>query len=220
MVIMRKVLLVEGGIYHIFTKSIAGFEIFKKTADYERMRGLLKYYQVENLPLKFSVFMELNDKESYYQKHFSGKEKLVEIITYCLMPTHLHLVLKQLKANGISTFIGNVLNGYTRYFNVKYGRKGPLWESRFKNVAVSTDEQLLHLTRYLHLNPATAGLVEEPEDWKFSSFREYVGKTQKEENLCDYFDHIEIDPKVYREFVCSRKDYQRELAKIKDLCFE
>jgi putative transposase len=217
---MRKFLLVDGGIYHIFTKSIAGFAIFKKRADYERMRGLLKYYQVENPPLKFSTFTGLKDKESYYQRHFSGKDKLVEIIAYCLMPTHLHLVLKQLKTDGISNFMGNVLNSYTRYFNIKYERKGPLWESRFKNVGVSTDEQLLHLTRYIHLNPSTAKLVEEPEAWKFSSYREYIGQIRKEENVCHYSDHMEISRKDYRKFVCSRKDYQRELAGIKDLCFE
>jgi putative transposase len=217
---MRKYYLVDGGIYHIFTKSIAGFEIFRRRADYERMRGLLKYYQVENPPLKFSIFMGLKDREDYYQRHLSGRDKLVEIITYCLMPTHLHLVLSQLKANGISTFMGNVLNGYSRYFNIKNKRKGPLWESRFKNVEVNNDKQLLHLTRYIHLNPCTAHLVERPEDWRFSSYSEYTGGAGKGENLCHYSGHMEIDPKDYREFVCSRRDYQRELAEIKDLCFE
>jgi putative transposase len=217
---MRKFLLVDGAIYHIFTKSIAGFGIFKKGADYERMRGLLKYYQVENPPLKFSIFIGLKNKESYYQKHFSGKDRLVEIIAYCLMPTHLHLVLKQVKVNGISIFMGNVLNSYTRYFNIKYERKGPLWESRFKNVGVTTDEQLLHLTRYIHLNPSTARLVEEPEAWKYSSYSEYIGETGKEENVCHYSDQVEVNPKDYRRFVSSRKDYQRGLARIKDLCLE
>ena len=217
---MRKYLLVNEGVYHIFTKSIAGFEVFRKRADYERMRGLLKYYQVENPPLKFSLFMGLKDKEGYYQKYFTGKDKLVAIITYCLMPTHLHLVLNQLKNNGISTFMGNVLNSFSRYFNIKNKRKGPLWESRFKNVMVGTDEQLLHLTRYIHLNPATAGLVERPEDWEFSSYREYIGETRKEECLCNYSSYMEISSANYREFVSSRRDYQRELARIKDLFLE
>jgi putative transposase len=217
---MRKYFLVDGGIYHIFTKSIAGFEIFRKRADYERMRGLLKYYQVEKPSLKFSVFMGLIDREHYYQKFLSGKDKLVEIMTYCLMPTHLHLVLTQLKANGISTFMGTVLNSYSRYFNLKNKRKGPLWESRFKNVEVNTDSQLLHLTRYIHLNPCTAKLVENPEDWRFSSYREYIGRVGKEGNLCDYSGRMKIDPVDYREFVCSRKDVQRELARIKDLCLD
>ena len=217
---MRKYLLVNEGVYHIFTKSIAGFEVFRKRTDYERMMGLLKYYQVENPSLKFSLFMGLKDKQDYYRKHFGGKDKLVAIMTYCLMPTHLHLVLNQLKKNGISTFMGNVLNSYTRYFNIKSKRKGPLWESRFKNVIVSTDEQLLHLTRYIHLNPATAGLVERPEDWEFSSYREYIGEVTKGQRLCNYSGHLEISSSIYKEFVSSRRDYQRELARIKELCIE
>ena len=136
---MRKYLLVNEGVYHVFTKSIAGYEVFRIFADYERMRGLLKFYQVEHLPLKFSTFMKLRDKENYFRNHFDEKDRLVQIIAYCLMPTHIHLILKQLKENGISTFMGNILNSYSRYFNVKNKRKGPLWESRFKNANVSTN---------------------------------------------------------------------------------
>ena len=67
-----------------------------------------------------------------------------------------------------------LLNSYTRYFNEKIKRKGPLWEGRFKKVLVNSDEQLLHLTRYVHLNPVSAGIVEKPEDWPCSSYREYI----------------------------------------------
>lgn len=217
---MRKYFLVNGGVYHVFTKSIAGFEVFRIMADYERMRGLLKFYQVENLPLKFSIFMRLKDKDNYFKNHFNEKDRLVQIIAYCLMPTHIHLILKQLKGNGISTFMGNILNSYSRYFNVKNKRKGPLWESRFKNVNVSTDDQLLHLTRYIHLNPSTANLVKSPENWNFSSYREYTGKISDEEILCNYSDLMDMPPSDYKEFVRSRKDYQRELAMIKDLSLE
>jgi len=108
----------------------------------------------------------------------------------------------------------------SRYFNIKNKRKGPLWESRFRNVNVSADDQLLHLTRYIHLNPSTANLVESPESWNFSSFREYTGEISKEKILCNYSGLIEMTPSDYREFVHSRKDYQRELAMIKNLSLE
>ncbi len=78
------------------------------------------------------------------------------------MPTHIHLILKQLKEDGISAYMSKILNSYTCYFNRRTKRKGPLWESRFKRVEVTSDEQLLHLTRYIHLNPVTAHIVEEP----------------------------------------------------------
>jgi len=210
--------LIEGKVYHVFTKSIAGFKIFRNDSEYERMRGLLEYYKRESPPLKFSAFREIKDKEKFNQNHFIAKDNLVKTIAYCLMPTHIHLILKQLTEGGISVFMSNVLNSYTRYFNIKTKRRGPLWESRFKNVEVESDEQLLHLTRYLHLNPVTAYLINEPQDWNFSSYREFLGEI--EEGICNYSDVLNVDPENYKEFVSSRINYQQELAKIKELCLE
>jgi putative transposase len=217
---MRKYALTDGSIYHVFTKSIAGFQIFRSDADYERMRGLLKYYHIAKPLMRFSLFVELKDKENYCRKNVDENDKLVELKAYCLMPTHIHLMLKQLKGDGISIFMGNVLNSYSRYFNIKNKRKGPLWESRFKNVEVSTDEQLLHLSRYIHLNPSTANLVEKPEDWKYSSYKEYIEDLDSEDRLCNFAGHMNIEPWDYKEFVSSQKNYQRELARMKDLCLE
>ncbi|MBU0693990.1 MAG: transposase [Candidatus Omnitrophica bacterium] len=217
---MRKIPLVEGKIYHIFSKSIAGFKIFGNDSEYERMRNMLRYYKVDNSPLRFSAFLEIKNKELFFEKHFMERDNLVEIIAYCFMPTHIHLILKQVRQKGISIFMNNILNSYTRYFNVKIKRKGPLWESRFKNVLVKTDEQFLHLTRYLHLNPVTAYLVERPEHWSFSSYKEFLGEIREEERLCNYSDVLNINPKEYKKFVKSQIDYQRELAEIKELFLE
>lgn len=215
----NRAVLVDGGIYHIFTKSIAGFVIFRNNSDYSRMRSQLKYYKMDNPPMRFSHFLELKDKEGFTDRFLTDKESLVEIIAYCFMPTHIHLILKQLKRAGISNFMCNILNSYTRYFNNKNIRKGPLWEGRFKSVMVETDEQLLHLTRYLHLNPTTSLLVESPEGWEFSSYREFIGKI-KEDTLCKNSEYLNISPEEYNDFVMSRREYQQELGKIKHMCFE
>lgn len=212
--------MLEGRVYHIFTKSIAGFEIFKNELDYQRICSMLDYYRVEKPPVRFSIFSDIKDKESFYKRHFTSQDKIVEIIAYCFMPTHIHLVLKQMEKDGISIFMGRVLNSYTRYFNSKHKRKGPLWQSRFKNVYVGVDEQLLHLTRYIHLNPVTANLAEDPQDWSFSSYKEYLGEKQADRNICSYSRLLRIVPKDYRKFVNSRKDYQRELAGLKELFLE
>jgi putative transposase len=217
---MRKYPLIEGRVYHTFTKSIAGFEVFRSELDYQRMSRMLNYYKVENPPVRFSIFSDIKNKEGFYQRHSDVQNNLVEIIAYCFMPTHIHLILRQLKKDGISIFMGKVLNSYTRYFNLKNKRKGPLWESKFKNVEVGTDEHLLHLTRYLHLNPVTANLVEDPQDWSFSSYREFLGEKQSEHYICNYAHLLNIVPKDYKEFVSSRKEYQRELAGLKELFLE
>jgi len=214
----KKYPLAEGEVYHIFSKSIAGFEIFRQELEYQRMKNLISYYKQEKPSLRFSMFMEIKNKEKLFQKHFSEKRNLIDIIAYCFMPTHIHLVLKQLVANGISISMNNILNSYTRYFNVKTKRKGPLWESRFQRVLVKSDEQLLHLTRYIHLNPVTAHLVDKPQDWQFSSYREFLEKTK--ERVCNFSQLLEIKPIDYRKFVDSQINYQRELADIKRLFLE
>jgi putative transposase len=216
----RKYSLETGEVYHVMTKSIAGYEVFGNMKDRTRMLLTIKYYQEKEPGVRFSYFIQEKNDSGNQGIDLQTKDRIVDVIAYCLMPTHLHLILKQLKENGISIFMSKVLNSYTRYLNTKRGRKGPLWEGRFKNVLVEDDEQLLHLTRYIHLNPVTALLVEAPEDWEASSYREYVGLSAPEQNLCAYGDLLEIEPTEYREFVMSRKDYQRELACLKRVVLE
>ena len=206
--------IVTGEIYHIYNKSIAEFVIFNNDDEFLRMKELIRYYQVEQL-VKFSEFKEL---KSGMLKEYNG-EKLIEIICYCLMPTHLHLVVKQLKENGVLNFMRNLSNSYSHYFNIKHNRKGPLWEGRFKKVLVKADEQLLHLTRYVHLNPVTAYLVNDPIEWKWSSYREYIYENN-EDTICEYDKILDINMNSYKSFVEDRISYQRELAKIKGLMID
>lgn len=221
---MRKDKLVTGEIYHIFTRSIADFIIFNNDIDFERMRQLIKYYKVDN-DVSFSNFFDLKIVQNIgFNSAFDiiarDKANLVQIIAYCFMPTHIHLVLKQLSEQGISVYINNILNSYTRYFNIQHRRKGPLWESRFKSVLVESDEQLQHLTRYLHLNPVTAGLIDKPEDWPFSSYLEYLSEVNDAAIICQLNDILEIKPSLYRKFVNDQISYQRDLARIKSLIIE
>jgi len=220
----RKEELATNEVYHVFSRSIANFVIFNDPLEYERMLYAVKFYQMNKPLTSFSIFARspyvqkvglLNAIESISK----NSENIVQIVAFCLMPTHIHFIIKQLQDNGISIFMGNILNSYSRYFNTLHGRKGPLWESKFQNVRVKNDEQLLHLTRYIHLNPVTAFIVDKPEDWKFSSYLEYVGG-ESGLRICQFKDIIEIETEIYRDFVKERTNYQRELAKIKKLIIE
>jgi putative transposase len=216
---MRKDSLVVGYVYHVFTKSIAEFRIFNNEDEFLRILNVMCYYQRESQDSRYSIYnrqYKLKQKQDFKQRDI---EKLVEIISYCVMPTHLHLILKQVKENGISIFMNNVLNSYTRYFNVKHKRKGPLWEGRFKSVLVESDEQLLHLTRYIHLNPVTAYLVDKPEEWLASSYKEYLTDFAKD-RICDFKEILDIQSDTYKEFVDDRISYQRDLARIKKMSFD
>ncbi len=221
----RKHPLKTGDIHHVLNRSIAKYIIFNSDDDYKRMILMLLFFSFEggNLP-KFSHF---NSSSSVKNKGFENelyerveeKDKRVQIIAYCIMPTHFHLILKQLTDNGISDFVGRTSNSYSHYFNNKNNRRGRLWEDKFKNVPVNSDEQLLHLTRYIHLNPVTARLIEDPKDWKYSSYHEYI-QTDNNHSMCEFKNLIDTSPEKYKEFVMARKEYQRELAKIKNITLE
>ncbi len=222
----RKEPLYTGSVYHVLNKSIAGYKIFTSDKDYIRMTQMLRFFSVRNREIpRFARFLELveSQKKSFEEIFLSetkDNSKNVQIIAYCLMPTHFHLVLKQIKDNGISTFVGDLSNSYTRYFNTKYNRKGGLWEDRFKNIIIDSDEQLLHLTRYIHLNPVTSGLVNGADKWKYSSYPEYLKDKKIKYPLCDFKEFFSINPSNYSKFVSDRKSYQKELAIIKKLVAE
>jgi len=215
---MRKQPLNTEDIYHVFTKSIAGFRVFRTRTDYTRMIGLFKFYRIKNPATRFSTYIEIKDKEQFFIKYIADRKHLVDIVAYCLMPTHIHLIIKQLDNNGISIFMKNILDSYTRYFNLRTKRKGPLWQSRFMSVMVENNEQLLHLTRYLHLNPTSEGLVERPEEWLYSSYGEYIRLAK--DKICNTDILPDILPSKYRRFVESRINYQKEISRLKELLFE
>lgn len=98
----------------------------------------------------------------------------VGIIGYCLMPNHYHLLVR-LQADDLSKPMQQLGLSYTKAINRRHGRAGSLFQGPFKAAHVDLDEYLLHLSRYIHLNPVAAGLAKRPEDWEFSSYREYVG---------------------------------------------
>jgi putative transposase len=97
-----------------------------------------------------------------------------EIIAYCLMPNHYHLLVS-LKTNDLSRVMQRLILAYTNAINKRYHRVGALFQGRFKGIHVSQDDHLLHLSRYIHLNPVAAGLVEKADDWVYSSYLDYLG---------------------------------------------
>jgi len=216
---MRKDPLRVGFLYHICTKSIAGYKVFRSDEDYSRMREMLRYYAIDSPPVRFSLYEKLISIGGVSSiEGVSSGNRLIDIIAYCIMPTHIHLVLCELKEAGISSFMKKLLDSYTRYFNIKNNRKGPLWQGRFKSILIKTDEQLLHLTRYIHLNPTSDGLVDKPEDWEYSSYREYLNRTDKP--LCNYAPYLKVNPETYKIFVEDMQDYQRRLSEIKHLLLD
>ena len=219
----RKVPLVTGEIYHVFNRGIDGRVTFSNTKEYSRAYQIMKYYRFSSPPLKLSVFFRISDsKRQKLQESFWG-EKLVSIMCYCLMPNHFHFMLRQEVDGGISKFLSLFLNSYTRYFNTKNDRVGQLFLDTFKNVLVEREEQLLHLSRYIHLNPFSSLIVNSLEDlykYDWSSLGEYIGGS--EDHICEKEMILSSfkTKESYKSFISDRAEYQRELKQIENLIIE
>jgi len=221
----RKTPLVNGEIYHVFNRGISLQPTFFDRRDYKRMFDAMIYYQNLNPPMKLSLFLTSSKekREIFLDKYRKEDNYLVEIICYCFMLNHLHFLLRQLTDNGISIFMSKLTNSYTRYLNTKKERNGPFFQGRFKSVRIESNEQLLHVSRYIHLNPLSSLLVRnfsELEEYKYSSLPEYLGQSGKDycqkEIILDQFKNTDD----YQKFVSDQAEYQRNLEVIKHLIHE
>lgn len=205
----RKLTFTIGEIYHICNKSISSYSIFRKESYSERFLDCLAYYDGEP-KISFSKYVRLR-RVFQYRNIIQLGDPPFKILAYCIMPDHYHLLLSPEKSANISNYIGTVENSYTRFYNTKNNRRGPLWQSRFRCVRIVNNEQLLHVSRYIHLNPVTADLVKEPQNWEFSSYKFYLNQS-----VLDGIRPISIrTSEAYERFVLDNKDYQRKLKWIK-----
>lgn len=221
----REIPLVNGEIYHVLNRGIAGQPVFVTKRDYQRFFESMLYYQNKELPLRYSKLLQLsNEERMQILKNLSEQGNfIVEFISYCLMPNHFHLLMRQIKNEGIAKFTGNLTNSFTRYFNVKNKRVGPLFQGKFKAVRIESDEQLLHVARYIHLNPYSSFVVKGVGDvslYPYSSLAEYLklkkDKTVSKEIILSQFKTL----KSFKDFTLNQADYQRKLQEIKHLTFE
>ncbi|MGB9706931.1 MAG: transposase [Microgenomates group bacterium] len=222
---LRKIPLVTEEIYHVVNRGVGAIPIFTNNKDYQRFTLTFRYYQNQKVPFQFSKFLNLSkkQKEQLFVDLGQKKDFWVEIIAYCLMPNHFHFLLKQKANNGILNFIRLTTDSYSKYFNIKNERKGSLFEGRFKAIRVENETQLIHLTRYIHLNPYSSFVVKSLKNllaYPHSSLGEYLnpegfGFCQKE-LIYAYFK----TPVAYREFVFNQADFQRNLEIIKHQLLE
>ena len=204
---------VNNSFYHIYNRGVEKRQIFLDERDYERFIQTLFYYQFNGPKPRFSTHKRFRVKD------FSKHPKIIEIVCYCLMPNHFHFLLKQNQENGIHEFLSKVINSYTKYFNTRYRRVGPLFQGQFKAVSVETDDQLLHLSRYIHLNPFVAEITKDWQNFPYSSVKEFIAG---EPSLCstEHILNFFKNPDKYTEFISNQKDYALQLARIQHLLID
>src|SRR5581483_5225636 len=195
----------ENGYYHIFNRGVEKRTIFLDEQDY---RMFLYYLFIYLMPIKTVLRKYPLLPIRLYNKNLSSE---IDLITYCLMPNHFHLLLFQKTDNGITKLMKQLTNAYTLYFNQKYKRVGGLMQGRFKAVRIETDDSLIHISRYIHLNPIVSEITDNLETYKWSSYYDYTSKNtevlSKPEIVLTAFKSVN----EYKQFLLDQMDYGREL---------
>lgn len=218
----RQVVFQNDNYYHVFNRSIGNQKIFVGKKHCDRALSLFDYYRYRQKK-RYSYFCHLlkEDKKQYLE-NCHKQRPLVEIHAFVLMPNHFHFLVKQNSDNGIVKFTSCFQNGYAKFFNLRNNRSGGLFNHMFKAIMVEDENHLLHLSRYIHLNPVTASLirVEELADSPYNSFGCYTNKKNNGLVTTNVIKNSFKDVKKYQEFVFDRADYQKKLAGIKFLTLE
>lgn len=207
--------------YHVFNRTIDARLVFRDLVSCKTFIKTLRYYRSLKADVSLSKLgkLDLESQKQIWQNVSEKSSFQVEILAYCLMPTHFHLILEQLRQNGVTVFLSNVANSFTRNFNLSSERKGPIFLPRFKASHITNEEQLLHVSRYIHLNPYSGGVVSSTEElqiYEWSSFREYHTSVSNSLSSTSRILHLfGNNSKNYSQFVFDNADYQRTLERLK-----
>lgn len=196
-------------VYHIYNRGVEKRKIFLDEQDYAVFLHLLKYYLSPINPNEPYPFMKFKNFSVIRPRLLTNLEKQIDLIAYCLMPNHFHLILKQHSENGVTNLLRKVSTTYAMYFNKRYERVGYLFQGPFRAVTVDSDYYLIHLSRYIHLNPSElTGCL--PVNYPYSSYKHYIGEKHaswvKPEIILSFFDRTNLLPFLkhypsYQEFV-------------------
>lgn len=167
--------------YHVYFRGSNRARIFRDAADFEKMLQL------------FARYLSLQEVKNSAGLSFPNYSYRLELAAFCLMPNHVHLLIYQRQQGAMTEFMRSLLTSYSMYFNKKYKRSGPLFESRYKASLISDDSYLEHITRYIHLNPRHW------RDYEYSSLPYYL------QQISDEW----LSPKRILELFASPDEYLR-----------
>ncbi|HEY0979957.1 MAG TPA: transposase [Candidatus Paceibacterota bacterium] len=204
-----------GEYYHIYNRGMQKQLIFNDDLDRFRLLFNLFTFQsktkIKTINRKFKQSVQsrtLNISQDLIQSVV--KERMVEVVTFCFMPNHFHLIVKEIVDKGVAKYMQRVLTAYTKYFNTRHGNSGHLFQGPYKAVHIENDEQLMYVSAYIHKNPVEVKGVT-IENYYWSSYQDYVGDSRwkilmmPEIILGRYSDTRD----TYKKFVdsCTAKEY-------------
>lgn len=218
----RRIVLANDEIYHIFNRSIARENIFSLKNNLKKALEILQFYRLPQ-QIRLSKFKTLTESQkTEYLVAMKDKLPLVEVYAFAFMPNHYHFLLKQIQEGGIVRFISNFQNSFAKVFNLKNGRDGAVFQNSFKAKRVENDDQFLHVSRYIHLNPVTNYLINfnELASYPWTSFTKYISQEEDSFVNINFLLNLFGSKDKYVDFVADQVGYQRELALIKESMIE
>jgi putative transposase len=205
---------IEEGIYHVYNRGVEKRDIFLDEQDYAVFLHLLKYY-LSPFDLEDShPLMKFQNFTVVRPRPLINLEKEIDLLAYCLMPNHFHLIIKQHTKDAVTKLLRKVSTTYAMYFNKRYKRVGYLFQGKYKAALVETDYYLLHLSRYVHLNPGSLTGTD-PVNYPYSSYKYYLGEKHaswlKTDLILSFFDRSKLLPFLnsypsYADFVEKYED--------------
>ena len=215
----------EHHVFHIYNRGVAKLPIFINDEDYKDFQDIIRYLLIgfpsqkdANLPRDTNLLPVTYKADPLSNGLFRS---LIDLIAHCLMPNHFHLIVQIKQATGsmkrvdgriasfysVPEFIRRLCITYGHKFNGRNSREGAVFQGRFKIKHIPDDSSVLQVCRYIHINPVVANLVQKPEEWRFSDYRQYVEANDLERPsftnthlLLSYFDGKR---QRYKEFVES-----------------
>lgn len=230
---MRKIDFANNEYYHIYNRGVDKRKVFLNNNDYIRFLHDLYEFNNQKKASEYTRIAKYNVGSLAPHIEKEPRKKLVDIICFCLMPNHFHLILDQLVDDGISKFMHKLGTGYTNAFNLKHKRSGALFEGTFKAILIENETYLTHLSRYIHLNPVELKEKNWKEDgiknwnkinkfldnYRYSSYLDYIGKKNfpsiiNKKLIVELFDNEEKYKKFVQEWLID------DLSRIQDLTIE
>jgi putative transposase len=202
--------LFEGGYYHVYNRGVAKQKIFNKRQDYIVFLRYLKEYL---LPLDHPDRMLLQGINPRRKAITLFGE--VELLAYCIMPNHFHLMVHNIAKDGLSRFMKAISTNYAMYYNYEYKRVGPLFQGVYKAIAINNEQYYKWITRYIHRNPKAELARDQPLwSYEFSSYPSYIGLWKADWLNSDEISSMfsEVNPRhSYKNFVEDSADLVSEL---------
>lgn len=200
----------KGDIYHICNRSISNYQIFRNDTLASHFLTTLNYYNSTAQKICLSKALKGHSILPHILRR--RQENIMFVIAYSIMPDHYHILIKIRSEKLISKYINDVQNSYTRYYNKMNKRKGPLWQNRFRAIYIEDNSTLLHVQRYIHLNATTANLANHPEEWKWSSYADYIS----DPTVLKMNTEISISSVMqFKQFTEDQIDYQKTIKGIR-----